>query len=131
MYTTKEDLVSAVDVLIPQAQQDPDSVRELVDSFLELVISGLRQIYPGVNHIQMCDLLILTANLSYEPGSDVEKIYGAVKVFLNIYADIKELTQEEVNQRALSNITFMKVAIHKEPSLVNKLSNEMKRELGI
>lgn len=131
MYTTKEELVNAVDVLIPQAQKDPDSVRELVDSFCELVVSGLMEMYPDANHIQMRDLLILSANLPYEPGSTYKKIYDAVKVFLKIYLDIEELTQEEVYQMALSNLPFMKRAIEKDSSLVKELSDEIKRELDI
>lgn len=43
----------------------------------------------------------MTANLSYEPGSETSKIYGGVKVLLKVYFGINELTQEQIEDLTL------------------------------
>lgn len=98
---TKEELVQTIEKLVPIVQEDPDSIKEIALSFLEIVSAGLMTFYPDANPQELKELLIMTANTSYEPGSEASKIYGGVKVLLKVYFGIDELTQEEVEEKLL------------------------------
>lgn len=111
---TKEELVRAIERLIPTIQEDPESVKEIALSILETVSTGLMAVYPGANQEELKDLLIITANMPYEPGSEASKVYGGVKVLLKVYFGIDELTQEEVENQALNYYPLMQKALLNE-----------------
>lgn len=126
-----EDLVLAVDLLTAMVQVDPEGARPQVDSFLETVIAGLMKVYPNTSHFQMKDILIFTANCPYPSNSNASKIYNAVKLFLKVYMDIDELTHEEFEEMAVSNLNIMKAAVQKDPSIAAELSDDMHKALGL